>query len=92
MNHLVSPERLVDQLDDPDLVTLEVCFAPPGSPASTPGGHVRGAASIWWKDLCWHETDRRFPTPEAMAARLGRLGVSEGSRLILVGDPLQFAT
>lgn len=27
-----------------------------------------------------------------MAARLGRLGVSEGSRLILVGDPLQFAT
>jgi thiosulfate/3-mercaptopyruvate sulfurtransferase len=89
---LVSQAWLEEHLDDPTVVVVEVPFHPPGSPASTPGGHVPGAQVHWWKELCWHQTDRLFPTAAAMARRLEDLGVSDGTTLALVGDPLQFAT
>ena len=47
---------------------------------------------MWWKDLCWADDVRQFPSPEVMAARLGALGVGDDSTLVLVGDPIQFAT
>ncbi|MFP3914838.1 MAG: sulfurtransferase [Actinomycetota bacterium] len=89
--HLISPEWLAEHLEDPDVVILEVAFHPPGSPASEPGRIPRSMA-IWWKDLCWDETDRQFPDPATMAARLEELGVSDDTTLVLAGDPVQFAT
>ncbi len=89
---LVSQSWLEEHLDDPGVVVVEVAFHPPGSPASTPGGHVPGAQIRWWKELCWHETDRRFPDAATMARRLEDMGVSDATTLALVGDPLQFGT
>lgn len=89
--HLISPEWLADHLDDPGVVILEVAFHPPGSAASEPG-RIPDSLAVWWKDLCWDETDRRFPDPSIMATRLADLGVSNATTLVLAGDPVQFAT
>lgn len=88
---LIPPEWLEDHLEDSRVVVVEVAFHPPGSPLSEPG-RIPGSHVRWWKDLCWHETDRRFPDPATMASRLEEMGVSDDSTLVLAGDPIQFAT
>lgn len=88
---LLAPEWLEEHLDDPEVVVVEVAFHPPGSPVSPPG-RIPGSHVRWWKDLCWHDTDRQFPDPVTMTARLEELGVSDDSTLVLAGDPVQFAT
>jgi thiosulfate/3-mercaptopyruvate sulfurtransferase len=88
---LVSPEWLVARLDDPDVVVVEVSFYQPDKAAYFTG-HIPGARYAYWKDLLWHELDREFPTSDVMAHRLGSLGVGDGTTLVLVGDPVQFAT
>lgn len=88
---LVSPDWLAERLDDPSVVVLSVSFLP-GHGAAWFEGHIPGSHNVYWKDLCWDDTERRFPSPATMAARLERWGVSDGSTLVLVGDPLQFAT
>lgn len=47
---------------------------------------------MWWKDFCWDSVERRFPHPREMAHRLESLGASDDSILVLIGDPIQFAT
>lgn len=89
---IVTVEWLAGHLEDPEVVVLEVSSTELAESRYARAGHIPGASFAWWKDLCWHESDREFPTPEVMAARLRALGVSEGSRLVLVGDPIQFAT
>lgn len=88
---LVSPEWLRERIGDPDLVVLEVSFYQPDKAAYFTG-HIDGAQYTYWKDLLWHDLDREFPTPEVLAERLGSFGVGDGSTLVLVGDPVQFAT
>lgn len=88
---LISPESLVAQLDDPHLVVLEVSFHEPDH-ASYFAGHIPGSRYAYWKNLLWHELDRQFPSSRVMADRLGSLGVGEETTLVLVGDPVQFAT
>ena len=88
---LVSPEWLVSRLDDPDVVVVEVSFYQPDKAAYFTG-HIPGARYAYWKDLLWHELDREFPTSDVMSRRLGLLGVGDGTTLVLVGDPVQFAT
>ena len=91
MNHaLVSTQWLADHLDDPSVVILEVSIDPP-SKAEYSSGHIPGAQYVYWKDLLWHDSDREFPSPEVLAARLRALGVSDGTTIALVGDPFQFA-
>ncbi len=89
---LVSAGWLADHLDDPTVVILEVAFDLPHKALYFSQGHIPGARYIWWKELCWHDTDREFADPVTMAGRLGALGVSDDSTLILVGDTIQFAT
>ena len=88
---LVSPEWLVARLDDPHVVVVEVSFYQPDKAAYFTG-HIPGARYAYWKDLLWHDLDREFPTSDVMAHRLGSLGVGDGTTLVLVGDPVQFAT
>ncbi len=88
---LISPESLLARLDEPDLVVLEVSFS---EHANAPyfEGHIPGARYSYWKDLLWDPFDRQFPSPAVMADRLGALGVSRDTTLVLAGDPIQFAT
>lgn len=88
---LVSADWLEAHLDDPDLVVLEVSSSPPDE-APWFERHIPGSRYVFWKDLCWDDTDRRFPSPDVMAARLGALGVGDDTFAVLAGDPIQFAT
>ncbi len=88
---LVSPEWLDAHLHDPDVAVVEVSFYQPDKAAYFTG-HIAGAHYVYWKDFLWHEFDREFPSPEVMADRLGALGVGDESTLVMVGDPVQFAT
>lgn len=87
----VSCEWLAERLDDPTVIVLEVSALRPDE-ADYLTGHIPGAHHQWWKTLCWDDTDRQFPAPEVMAARLGALGVGDADTLVLVGAPIQFAT
>jgi thiosulfate/3-mercaptopyruvate sulfurtransferase len=88
---LISPESLLTRLDDHDLVVIEVSFHKQNE-ARYFAGHIPGSRFAYWKDLLWHELDRQFPSSTVMANRLGSLGVGESTTLVLVGDPVQFAT
>lgn len=90
MTSLIAAEELAARLGEPGLAVLEVAFDP--SDAAFRDAHVPGARWAHWKELCWHATDRRFAEPETLARRLGALGVGGGDELVLVGDPIQFAT
>mgnify|MGYP001174250505 CR=1 FL=1 len=57
-----------------------------------PAGHIPGAHYVFWKAACWHETDREFISPEAMAKQLGALGIGPDMTLVLYGDPVQYGT
>jgi len=88
---LVSPDWLEERLSDPSLTVVEVSFFRPDT-AAWFQGHISGSTYVYWKDLCWHENERRFPKPNEMAHRLARLGASAERQLVLVGDTVQFAT
>lgn len=90
MTPLVAAEELAGRLEEPGLAVLEVAFEP--SDAAFREAHVPGSRWAHWKELLWHDTDRRFPEPETMAARLGALGIGGDDELVLVGDPIQFGT
>jgi thiosulfate/3-mercaptopyruvate sulfurtransferase len=92
VNPLTTVDWVADHLDDPNVVLLEVAFMEPAKATYFLEGHIRGAHYVWWKDLCWDDTERRFPTPAVMASRLEELGVSDDSTLVLIGDTIQFAT
>ena len=92
MQPLVTADWLVEHLEDPEVVVLEVSSEPAPGARYFRDGHIPGAHFAWWKTLCWDESDREFPAPAEMARRLRALGVSDSSRLVLVGDPIQFAT
>lgn len=91
MPGLVSPDWLETHLGDPHVAIVEVSFYPPDT-AAWFSGHIPGSHYVWWKDLCWADDVREFPSPDVMADRLGEFGVGDESTLVLVGDPIQFAT
>lgn len=90
-NPVVSPDWLEARLGDPDLAILEISRYQPDEAAYF-RGHIPGARYVFWKDFCWDDTERQFPTATEMARRLSALGVGDGTRLVLVGDTIQFAT
>ena len=90
MKPLIAAEELAARLGEPGVAVLEVAFDPSDVPFRE--AHVPGSRWAHWKGLLWHATDRRFPEPETLAARLGALGIGGDDELVLVGDPIQFAT
>ena len=93
MTSLVDTTWLAGHLDDDDseTVVIEVSSETADS-ADYFTEHIPGSHFAYWKALCWHETDREFPTPDVMAQRLADLGVGAESTIVLVGDPIQYAT
>jgi thiosulfate/3-mercaptopyruvate sulfurtransferase len=87
---LVSSDWLAARLDDPDLRIVEVCSLNDDKTYRT--GHIPGALWLYWKSACWHETDRDFISPEAMAKLFGGLGIGPQSTIVLYGDPVQFGS
>ena len=87
---LVSPAWLAQHLDDPGVRIIEVSSVP--DDAIYRSGHIPGAVWWYWKDALWHPTDRDFPTPREMAPRLGRVGVTAETTVVLYGEPVQFGT
>jgi thiosulfate/3-mercaptopyruvate sulfurtransferase len=47
---------------------------------------------VYWKSACWHETDRDFVTPVAMAKQFGGMGIGPQSTVVLYGDPVQYGS
>jgi thiosulfate/3-mercaptopyruvate sulfurtransferase len=90
MSALVSPTWLEEHLGDPAVRVLEISSK--RDLAGYREGHIPGALGAYWKDLCWHETDREFVTPEALGRRLGGLGIRPTDTLVLYGDPVQYGT
>ena len=85
---LVCADWLGDHLSDPDLRIIEVCSLPDNKTYQE--GHIPGAMWVNWKAACWHETDREFVTPAAMARLFGGMGISAQSTVVLYGDPVQY--
>ncbi|MFQ6028991.1 MAG: sulfurtransferase, partial [Dehalococcoidia bacterium] len=87
---LVSCQWLADYLEDPQVRVIEVSSSP--SDASYREGHLPGAAWWFWKEALWHPTDREFITPQELAQRLGGMGISPQTTVVLYGSPAQFGT
>lgn len=85
---LVTTDWLADHLDDPKVRIIEVESDPEGKAYDE--GHIPGAIRYFWKDLCWHPTDRQFITPEQLAEKLGGCGVGHDTTLVLYADPVQY--
>ena len=87
---IVSNAWLEEHLDDPNIRIFEISAE--NTMERYNQGHIPGALWFFWKDFCWHESDRQFITPEEMAERLGAVGVGPDTTLILYGNPVQFGT
>jgi thiosulfate/3-mercaptopyruvate sulfurtransferase len=87
---LVSTEWLESHLADPDLRIIEVCNLDDDRTYNE--GHIPGAMWLYWKSACWHESDRQFVTPAAMAQMFGGMGIGPQSTVVLYGDPVQFGS
>jgi thiosulfate/3-mercaptopyruvate sulfurtransferase len=87
---LVSCNWLAHHLHDPGIRIIEVSSG--SDDAAYREGHIPGAVWWYWKEALWHPTDREFATPEAMARRLERIGVSPQTTIVLYGDPVQYGT
>src|ERR1035441_1484944 len=87
---LVTTAWLEDHLADPNLRIIEVCSR--DDDKAYREGHIPGATWVYWKSACWHETDRQFISPEAMARMFGGMGIGPDTTVVLTGDPVQFGT
>ena len=87
---LVSPSWLLERLDEPAITVLEISSDPDAKAYLK--GHIPGAIFSFWKDLLWHETDREFVSSSELSSRLGEIGVSTDSTLVICGDPVQYGT
>ncbi|MBN4048061.1 hypothetical protein JYU09_00600 [bacterium AH-315-O15] len=87
---LVSAEWLAGRLDDTNVRIVEI--SPAEDDAIYRAGHISGAVWFNWKSLCWHDSDREFATPTEIGERLGRVGISHDTDVVLYGDPVQYGT
>ena len=85
---MVDTAWLAEHLDDPGVRIIEVESDPEGKAYDE--GQIPGAIRWFWKDLCWHDTDRQFVTPDELAKRLGAAGIGDKTTLVLYGDPVQY--
>ena len=88
---IISTEWLSDRLLDPTIKVIEVS-SKMGDEAPYATSHIPGAVNFFWKELCWHDTDRQLVTSMALAQRLEVVGISEKDRLVLYGEPVQYGT
>lgn len=82
---VVAAEEIAEALQDPQLAVIEVHATRPDQPL------IPGARAVFWKDLAWHPLERELATGAELSARLFELGAGMGSRIVLAGEPTQFA-
>jgi thiosulfate/3-mercaptopyruvate sulfurtransferase len=82
---VVSVEEIVADLHNPHLAVIEVHATTPTAPV------IPGARAVFWKDLAWHPLERELADGELLSQRLFDLGAGAGSRIVLAGEPTQFA-
>ena len=82
---VISVEELDAELDNPHLAVIEVYAAAPKHTV------IPGARAVFWKDLAWHPLERELADTAALSERLFALGAGQGSKIVLAGDPTQFA-
>lgn len=82
---VVSVEEIVADLHNPRLAVIEVHATTPTAPV------IPGARAVFWKDLAWHPLERELAGGELLSQRLFDLGAGAGSRIVLAGEPTQFA-
>jgi thiosulfate/3-mercaptopyruvate sulfurtransferase len=87
---IVTTEWLAAHLDDPSVRIVEISSMPERDIYRQ--GHIPGAVWFYWKDICWHDTDREFVSPEKLAARLGTAGIGPDHTLVLYSDVVQYGT
>ncbi len=87
---LVSNDWLEQHLADPNVRVLEICNI--RDDKAYREAHIPGSLWFYWKTACWHETDREFITPAAMAKLFGSLGIGPQTTVVLYGDPVQFGS
>ncbi len=87
---LVSTAWLEQHLAEPDLRVIEICNL--RDDKTYHEGHIPGAMWLYWKSACWHETDREFVSPAAMAHLFGGMGIGPRSTVVLYGDPVQYGS
>jgi thiosulfate/3-mercaptopyruvate sulfurtransferase len=87
---IVTTDWLAAHLDDPSVRIVEISSTPERDIYRE--GHMPGAVWFYWKDICWHDTDREFVSPEKLAARLGAAGIGPDHTLVLYSDVVQYGT
>jgi thiosulfate/3-mercaptopyruvate sulfurtransferase len=91
-NPLVSTDWLQEKLGTGDSIVVLEVSSRRSLPETSIDRHVPGARFVYWKDLCWDDSDRQFPSPEQMAGRLSALGVADDTTIAVIGDPFQYGT
>jgi thiosulfate/3-mercaptopyruvate sulfurtransferase len=86
----ISNDWLEQHLADPNVRILEICNI--RDDKAYREAHIPGALWFYWKTACWHETNREFITPAAMAKLFGSIGIGPQTTLVLYGDPVQFGS
>lgn len=82
---LVSTEWLAANLERPGVIVLHVTR----DPSTYARGHIPGARLLTWDQFTTVRdgVPNELPPPEVLAERFSRLGIGDGTRVILYGDP-----
>jgi len=82
---LVSVDWLKQHLTDPNQVIVQIAMERFGYDA----GHIPGSVFVPMGEF--HGHGDRLPAPEAIATALGRYGITNDRRVVLIGDPMSTA-
>jgi thiosulfate/3-mercaptopyruvate sulfurtransferase len=82
---LVSVDWLKEHLGDPNQVIVHIAMERFGYDE----GHVPGAVFVPMGEF--HGRTHGLPPPEAIATALGRFGITNETRVVLIGDPMSTA-
>ena len=91
---ITAPDWLSEQLGRPDLRILDVRWRPDGTgPTVFAAGHIPGAVHIDWRtDLIEPAEDGvsglRLAGPDQVAEALGRVGIGDGTSLVIYDDTI----
>jgi thiosulfate/3-mercaptopyruvate sulfurtransferase len=92
---IATPEWLAETLTRPDLRILDVRWRPDGSVLTVYRvGHVPGAVQLDWRTAVVDTTEGSdamlLAPPQHVAAALGRIGVGDGTSVVLYDDTLSY--
>ena len=92
---IATPEWLAENLGRADLRVLDLRWRPDGSAATVFAlGHVPGAAHLDWRTTLVEVTEApevlQLAPPDRFAAALGRVGIGDGTSVVLYDDTLSY--